>query len=232
MVDVHEQEPGGKAFKTIFDLLTSNLHTSLPGIITKFDENERTCSVQPSLQRLYTGDEEATLLPEQEDVPVAYPGSREFYLEYKLSAGDEVLCIVSERALDHWLDLGGIVDPQSARRFSLSDIVVVAGMKSKVNIQGPVEDGIAMRNATGTVFVRVQSDIIVAEVNQMSFEVSTLGVKARPTLPILADVQGYQPILVTPPGIGPGYVSLVNHTHQVTTIGAPTGLPIPIPGPP
>jgi hypothetical protein len=236
MVDVREQEPGGKAFKTIFDLLTSNLHTSLPGIIIDFDNTARTCSVQPALKRLYTGDEEATLLPVQEDVPVQYPGSNDFYLEFELKKGDEVLCIVAERALDQWLDSGGTTDPQSRRRFSLSDIVVVPGLKSNANTQGPVGEGIALRNAKGTVEARVVSDKITAKVLTTTMEVDVLGVKVKPDLTLPTDVQAYQPIpvpLVLPPGgtAAAGYVSLVNHVHQDGT-GLPTTLPIPIPGPP
>jgi hypothetical protein len=234
MVDVREQETGGKAIKMIFDLLISNLHTNLPGIIVSFDPNERTCSVQPALERLFSGEAETVRLPIQEDVPVQFLGSNEFYLEVMLQKGDEVLCIVSERALDQWLDSGGTVDPQSARRFSLSDIIVVPGLRTSLNIQGPVGEGIALRNASGTVETRVVSDKIMAKVNTTTMEIDTLGVKVKPDLPLPTDVQAYQPVpvpLVLPPGgFAPvGYVSLVNHVHQDGT-GLPTTLPIPIPG--
>jgi hypothetical protein len=232
MVDVRREEPAGKAFKTIFDLLTSNLHTSLPGLIVDFDGDARTCSVQPALKRLYTGDEEAVLLPIQEDVPVLYPGSNEFYLEVELKKDDEVLCVVSERAIDQWLELGDTVDPQSRRRFNLSDIIVVPGLRTGVNVQGPVGPGIALRNATSTVYVRVEESLVTASVDTTNFEITATGIKGKPATPIQTDVEGYQPLVVTPPGIGPGYVSLVNHTHQVVSVGAPSGLPIPIPGPP
>jgi hypothetical protein len=237
MVDVREQEPGGKAFKTIFELLTSNLHTSLPGVIVDFDGVTRTCSVQPALKRLYTGDEETTLLPIQEDVPVQYPGSNDFYLEFELKKGDEVLCIVSERAIDQWLDSGGTVDPQSYRRFSLSDIIVVPGLRSGASVQGPVGEGIALRNALGTVETRIIDTKITAKVLTTTMEVDILGVKVKPDLPLPTDVQAYQPIPVPlnspPPGSTwpPGYISLVNHTHEDST-GAPTTLPLSDPGPP
>jgi hypothetical protein len=236
MVDVRKREPAGKAIKTIFDLLTSNMHTCLPGIITEFNGDERTCSVQPAYERLYTGDEKTMLLPIQEDVPVQYPGSKEFYLEYELKPGDEVLCLVAERALEQWLELGGTVDPQSFRRFSLSDIVVVGGLKSKNNVQGPVGEGIALRNALGTVEARIVSDKITAKVNTTTVEIDTLGIKVKPDLPVPTDVQAYQsvpvPLVLPPGGFAPiGYASLVNHIHQDGT-GLPTTLPIPIPGVP
>lgn len=227
MVDVREQESGGKAFRTIFDLLTSQLHTAMPGIVTEFDGTERTCSVQPALKRLFTGDEEATLLPIQEDVPVLYPGSNEFYLEFELKSGDEVLCVVSERAIDQWLDQGGPIDPQSSRRFSLSDIVVIAGLKSKTNIQGPVGEGIALRNAEGDVFVRVKSDIISNQIGALKFDIKATGVSAEPVVPLatlLTDIQAWNGTGVPPP---PGWVSLATHTHPIA--GAATGPPTPVP---
>lgn len=228
MVDVKEEEPGGKAFQTIFGLLTSNLHTCLPGIITAFDATLRTCSVQPGLKRLYSGDEEFTLLPIQEDVPVYYPGSNGFYLEVELKAGDEVLCVVSERAIDDWLDQGGTVDLSSSRRFNLSDIVVLPGLKTKVNVQGPVGSGIALRNAEGTVHVRVESDVITAQVETTKMEVKTEGVLVEPVIPlapILTDVSAWNGI-----GPPPGNVSLLSHTHSGVTAGpGVTGPPVPVP---
>jgi len=228
MVEVRKEEPGGKAIKTIFDLLTSNQHTCMPGIITEFNEVERTCSVQPALKRLFTGEEETVLLPIQEDVPILFPGSNEYYLEFKLNSGDEVLCIVSERAIDQWIEAGGPVDPQSSRRFSLSDIIVVPGLKSKVNVQGPVGEGISLRNATGSVFIRVKSDVIVNQIGTMKFEIKSGAVAAEPLIPFspqLNDVRAWNGI-----GVPPGYVSLAWHTHSGVTPGVGASGP-PIPGP-
>lgn len=232
MVDVREQEPGGKAFKTIFDLLTANLHTCLPGIITAFDANLRTCSVQPSIKRLYSGEEETTLLPIQEDVPVQYPGSNGFYLEVELAAGDEVLCIVSERAIDNWLDQGGTVDPESPRRFDLSDMIVIPGLRSTTNVQGPVGSGIALRNAGGTVEIRLVDDLISAKLDTVKVELragGTPGIIVEPIVPLTPlthDVSVWD-------GLGvplPGTVSLASHTHAGVTVGTGvTGPPVPIP---
>lgn len=229
MVDVREKERGGKAIKTIFDLLTANLHTFLPGIVQSFDSVARTCSVQPSLKRLYSGDEEPTILPVQEDVPVQFPGSNEFYLEFKLNKGDEVTCAVSERSLEAWLELGGVVDPDDTRRFDLSDIIVIAGMRTKKNEQGEVGEGLALRNNAGTVAVRVVTDLVTVVTGDTTLECTVDGIKAKPTAaPAVTDVKAYQAVPTPPtdvgvPGTAPGYVTLQNHTHYYLPVsGTPT----------
>jgi hypothetical protein len=229
MVDVREQERGGKAIKTIFDLLTGNLHTFLPGIIQSFDPLERTCSVQPSLKRLYSGDEEPTNLPIQEDVPVQFPGSNGFYLEFRLSKGDEVACAISERSLEAWLELGGVVDPADSRRFDLSDMIVIAGMKTQANVQGEVGEGIALRNAEGTVQVRAVNDLVTVVTGDTTLECTVDGVKAKPTAaPAVTDVKAYQPTPLIPtdvavPGTAPGYVTIQDHFHYYLPVsGTPT----------
>lgn len=229
MVDVREKEPGGKALKTIFDLLTANQHTFLPGIVQSFDSKERTCSVQPSLQRLYTGDEEPTNLPIQEDVPVQFPGSNEYYLEFKLNKGDEVACAISERSIEAWLELGGVVDPGDTRRFDLSDMIVIAGMKTKANAQGDVGEGIALRNSEGTVEVRAVADLVTVKTGDTTLECTVDGVKAKPTAaPAVTDVKAYQPTPLQPadvavPGTAPGYVTIQDHFHYYLPVsGTPT----------
>lgn len=229
MTGPKEKERLGTGFSTIFEMLTSSLHTSLPGIVTSFDANERTISVQPTQRRQFKGEEESRILPIENDVPVNYPGSDEFALEFELKEGDEVLLITAERSLDEWMEEGGIVEVSDPRTFDLSDAVAVAGLTTKARSKAPIEAGISLRKTDDSVAVKVQDGIVTAKVGAMSFEVTDGNVKARPTGVVLdTDVQAYATLPV--PAAPPGYVSLASHTHQVITAGAPSGTPIPTPG--
>lgn len=229
MTGPKEREKLGVGFATIFNLLTSDLHTTLPGIVTSFNADERSISVQPVQRRQYKGEEESRILPIENDVPVNYPGSDEFALEFELKENDEVILITAERAIDTWLESGGVVEVDDPRKFDLSDAVAVAGFTTKARSKEPVEAGISLRKTDGTVAVKVQDGLITAKVNDMMFEVTDGNVKARPTGAALdTDVQAYATLPV--PAAPAGYVSLASHTHQVITTGAPSGTPIPIPG--
>jgi hypothetical protein len=221
-----EQERLGNGFSTIFDLLMSDKHTNTPGLVVSFNAEERTISVQPVLFR---GETESRLLPIETDVPVNYPGSDEYELAFELKEGDKVLLVTSERSIDDWMASGEPVEPADPRRFDLSDAIAIAGLTTAAQSKAAVGPGITLRKADDTIALSILEDMVAVKAGDMTFEVTAGGVRAKPTgvTPALADVEAYQPLVVTPPGVGPGYVSLVAHTHQVISVGAPTGLPIP-----
>lgn len=77
-----------------------------------------------------TRDGRVVELPKVDRVPILWPGGSGFTAGTELQKGDEVLCIVCDRAIDAWLDGGGVQVPRSGRLQDITDIVALPGLTS------------------------------------------------------------------------------------------------------
>lgn len=226
MSSPREKEPLEKAFEAIFDsFMRGKVHICLPGIVTSFtaDGDGVRASVQPALQRLYKGQDEPQNLAILDNIPVVYPSSNDFGVVVELREGDEVALFFGERSMATWLETGGLVLPDDPRYLDLSDAFVMPGLHSKAHPVTSVEPGITLKKFDESVSLNLNDDQITARVGATDFEITDGSIKAKPTaiVPTATDVKGYQPLVVAP-AVAPGYVSLVDHVHQVTAVGSPT----------
>lgn len=121
----------------------STVHTSLPAVVTAYDENKQRCSVQPLIKNSFL-DEEGTRqiesFPIVNGVPVVFPGGGGFRATFPISDGSlsiegqtvpatTGLLIFSERSMDTWLSgHGQLVDPEIDQLHDLSDGIFLAGL--------------------------------------------------------------------------------------------------------
>jgi len=77
-------------------------------------------------------------------------GSGNYVETVNVTKGSFVILLIAERSIENWFDTGGVVDPESARKFDLSDTIALAGLNPKPNFLNTVEDGIGFRNIEGT----------------------------------------------------------------------------------
>ena len=109
-----------------------DVHTGLPGKITKWDPKTQKASVKPLVKRIVRGtdgSEQLEALPIITDVPVLFPRGLEAFLSVPLVEG----CIVELRFADSSIDAymagtGDDTDPGDTRRFDLSDAVAYPSM--------------------------------------------------------------------------------------------------------
>ncbi len=114
-----------------FEYNMSNVHTSFPGVVKKYDNEKRRATIQPCLNRkLPSGD--FIQMPVITDVPIVYPGCITSGIHFNLQDGDEVLCVISERSIDTWKDNDGGIDvsDKDPRRFNLIDCVAIPGLQA------------------------------------------------------------------------------------------------------
>ena len=139
------------ALAEIFDSLMRDIHTCMPGIVTAFDRDTQTATVQPCLQRKFKGMEPQNLTP-FENVPIVYPGSGDLWLVFDIEVGSYVLLVFSERAIATWMEKGDVVDPEMRRTFNLSDAIAIPGLlPGPAQFSGAVVEGeIGLRSADGT----------------------------------------------------------------------------------
>jgi hypothetical protein len=112
------------------DARVKDLHTCLPGIISKFDPDTQTAEVQPAIKRIFT-ETGAVHLPLCVDVPVCFPGGGDWFFTFPVKAGDECILIFSERCIDGWAIDGEISEPEDYRQHDLSDAVAIVGINSQ-----------------------------------------------------------------------------------------------------
>src|SRR5688572_26158821 len=116
----------------------AQLHTGLPAKVVSFDAAKQTADVQPLLQRVILDENEEPMvisLPEIPSRPVIFPSFGPWSITSSLLPDEIVFLTVIERSIDDWLEAppGTLVEPRSARRHDLSDVVVLPGFRPRTN---------------------------------------------------------------------------------------------------
>lgn len=146
MSEVSEFTPSmAEVIKQAIETRLSDLHTALPGTITRYDSAKQQCDVQPNIKRKYvTG--QLVDIPVIPNVPVVFQRSEKAFISFPLKAGDQVLLVFSERSLDRWLVSGGQVDPADPRKHHLTDAVAVPGLYPFSKPVTASSDALRLRN--------------------------------------------------------------------------------------
>lgn len=118
------------------DSATVELHTSLPGVVQAFYEDEQEADVQVQVQRINRnlgGAETLESVPLLVRAPVWMPRAGGFSVCLPVAAGDECMVLFAERDISAWLADGGLHGPQTRRRHDYSDAIVLPGLTSAAN---------------------------------------------------------------------------------------------------
>lgn len=152
-----------------------DLHTSMPGIIERFDAETQLASIQPAIRRIFVtrdGDTEILTpsdLPILINVPIIFPRGGGFSLTFPVKKGDECLLNFCERSIDNWHETGKVKKPGARRFHSLSDATAFVGLSSlpnKIPNYDPTNTEIKKDDGTVSIKLKENSDLdIVAEGN-------------------------------------------------------------------
>lgn len=131
-----------EAFGMQFNRMAGQIRCAMPGIIQSFDPATQTATVQPALQmQVNLGDGVKHVdLPVITNVPVVLPFAQAagLLLTLPIRPGDECLLVFSDRAIDSFVQGGGIqptassnsADTATPRSHSLSDAICIPGIVS------------------------------------------------------------------------------------------------------
>lgn len=113
----------------------ADIRVALPGRIESFDADSKLADVQPLLSERWEVENgiESVQLPVIPSVPVIFPGSGPWRIQFPVKKGDEVLLVFGDRSLDVWQSQGGVTDPDDQRRHHLTDAVAILGLASSKN---------------------------------------------------------------------------------------------------
>lgn len=120
------------SLRSMLDARLEDVHISLPGRIESYDRERQAVVVQPLVKRMFkdpSGELRATSYPAITDVPVEFLGGGEYALTFPVARGMTCRLDFCSASLDKFLALGGEVDPEDPRRFTLSDAVCVLGLR-------------------------------------------------------------------------------------------------------
>lgn len=141
----------------------SDLHTCMLGRIENFDPVKMKATVKPLLKRKFKG-KQAEDLPLITEVPVSLLKAGPFYIRPPYQKGDIVLLVFSERALDNVIANGVGQDPESNRKHSLDDAIIISGIMP-FNQSLPSEHGddllIGKTDGSVKVVIKNNNDITV-----------------------------------------------------------------------
>lgn len=120
-----------KLVRDVFDEKAADLHTHLPARCVSFDATSNTCSIQLCVKRIRADDPNNLTyveLPIIRDVPVHQFGSGDVWLTVAPQVDAYGSYHVSERSISRWIKEGGVTEPESFRKFDISDGVFIPGL--------------------------------------------------------------------------------------------------------
>jgi hypothetical protein len=134
-VQVPSRSPGfGEVLALAIRNGLAEVHTTMPGVVTKWDELTQLADVKPLVMQQVLEEDGSTSsvpYPVLRNVPMIFPGANGFRLTLPVVPGDEVELTFAECSLEVWKANGGTVDPKDARRFHISDATCTPGLHSK-----------------------------------------------------------------------------------------------------
>lgn len=112
----------------------AKIRTMTPAKVVTYDATTQRAQVQPILRGRYVDEDSLEIKTVQPpilaNVPVWWPGSAKGALYAPLEVGDDVMLLVSDRALAEWKQSDNDdLTPQDMRRFDLQDAVALPGTK-------------------------------------------------------------------------------------------------------
>jgi hypothetical protein len=155
-----------------FSRMMLGVHTAIPGIVTAWNATSNLATVQPAIRMQIIRPDGAIDyldLPAVENVPACLPRSTAggLLLTVPIKPGDACLLIFSQRAIDHFVQHGGIQNPLTSdrpdlcemRHHDLSDAIMIPGLWSIPDkVANWADDALELRNDAGTVKLSIKSD--------------------------------------------------------------------------
>jgi hypothetical protein len=152
-----------------FDYFARSLMFCLPGHIVTFDPETQLAQVQCGIQKILTDSGEGVAIPVIENVPVQFAGNDNWYLWHEITSGCQGVIVFSQRAMDLWVNEGGVIKPHDARMFSASDAMFIPGVRAKTGaIPNFKNEGIGLSDYAGANYVHLKDgaiDVVTTTLN-------------------------------------------------------------------
>ena len=144
----------------------------VPGIVQDFDPDTQNATVKIAILKHDANSDSFTEHPIIINCPVGFSGDTVIF-GHEITQGCEGLIHFSQRAVANWQNTGGIVEPDTMRKFSMQDAFFAPAYRSDPNvIQGFKNNGAWMMTKNGTNFIHLKNDGS-AEINVNQLDITT-----------------------------------------------------------
>ena len=167
--------------KEFVDRAFLKLNTAIPGNIVEFDETTQTASIQPGVQMKLNidGVEQFLNYPLLINVPICMPMNQSWGITFPINTGDPCLLIFAQRAIDNWVERGGIQPPEDgigSRHHDITDAVAVIAPQPIVDVFSNWEtDGLELRNKAKDIRVTLKDTLVEVIANNNKVIVNKTG---------------------------------------------------------
>jgi hypothetical protein len=167
--------------KALFRAEMATVRTNTVCQVISYDGATNLVSLQPCVKALtpHDIDNPSKALPPLNDIPVYQHGSGQVLCTVAPATGSYGLYVVSDRNVDNWITLGGVVDSGSRDNFNLSSGFFLPGLYPTVTdgnngkLAGAVQtDRVSLRTRDGASEVSVLTDGTV-EINSSSVTINS-----------------------------------------------------------
>ena len=156
--------------RELVDRALSRINTSIPGVVESFDGATQTATVLPAIRMKVQVDGVTSYLdlPPIVNAPCIFPfaSTAGFALTLPVRAGDPCIILFSQRAIDNWVQYGGVQNPEEGagiRHHDLTDALVIFAAPPSTDVLGEWEtDGIEIRNRSKNTRVTVKDNTVEA----------------------------------------------------------------------
>lgn len=142
----------------------AEVHTVLPGRITKYDKATQLADVEVCVKMRTDTDDGETLVedfPVIPNVPVEQLQTTGFFASFPIAANDFVWLHIVEQSTDKWMANGGVgVDDPLDRRFNLKDCYACLARDPKAPISETEDDAIVIGGKGSAPRVYLLNDMI------------------------------------------------------------------------
>lgn len=129
---MEQPEPLEDILADVLDGALSGVHTALPGRVERYYPSDQTADVLPLVKAIRTTEDGRSLSdsnPVLPRVPVIHPRGGGFFVHLPLEAGDFVMLVFQEAAIDQWRARDGREShPGDVRRHALGNAVAYPGL--------------------------------------------------------------------------------------------------------
>lgn len=149
-----------------------DLRCASPGIITSFDSDKQTVTVQLAIKEIIEINQKentykkAIEIPEILDLPIVIPRAGGYSITLPIQVGDECLVVFGDTCIDSWWKRGCPIqttgkyqtqDPASLRRHDLSDGFAILGCWSQPNVISEYStDSLEIRTDNGNTKIKIK----------------------------------------------------------------------------
>lgn len=113
--------------RNVQDELQLRVRTVVPGVVVSYNPATQSAAVQPAPRARDRSGPSSTMLAAIADAPVVFPEGAGWSISWPLAAGDRVLLLCSDRAIDRWRQTGSPYVPSDTRKHRLTDAFVWPG---------------------------------------------------------------------------------------------------------